>query len=146
MMDIEGVDGLGDLSIVGNEEFVRDALGEIEASGATDFTPVPMGGNPDEEARTRPSSGRRWPEVGAPRPLRASGRGQLLGKGEHEVDVALHAGGAILAAPRALERDLGDAPPGRVLVDGHHPEGGLPHPQDRPLRRAWRRTAPRAGA
>lgn len=52
MMDIEGVDGLGDLSIVGNEEFVRQALGDIEASGATDFTPVPMGGNPDEEART----------------------------------------------------------------------------------------------
>ena len=52
MMDIEGVDGLGDLSIVGNEEFVREAIGEIEASGATDFTPVPMGGNPDEEART----------------------------------------------------------------------------------------------
>ena len=53
MMDIEGVEGLGDLSIVGNEELVRQALGEIEASGATDFTPVPMGGNPDEEARTR---------------------------------------------------------------------------------------------
>lgn len=52
MMDIEGVEGLGDLSIVGNEEFVREALGEIESSGATDFTPVPMGGNPDEEART----------------------------------------------------------------------------------------------
>lgn len=52
MMDIEGVEGLGDLSIVGNEAFVRDALGAIETSGATDFTPVPMGGNPDEEART----------------------------------------------------------------------------------------------
>ena len=52
MMDIEGVQGLGDLSIVGSEELVRDALGEIEASGATDFTPVPMGGNPDEQART----------------------------------------------------------------------------------------------
>jgi F420-dependent oxidoreductase-like protein len=52
MMDIEGVEGLGDLSIVGDEAFVRDALGEIEASGTTDFTPVPMGGNPDEEART----------------------------------------------------------------------------------------------
>ena len=52
MMDIEGLHGLGELSIVGNEEFVRDAIGEIEASGATDFTPVPMGGNPDEEART----------------------------------------------------------------------------------------------
>jgi F420-dependent oxidoreductase-like protein len=52
MMDIEGVHGLGELSIVGNEAFVRDALGEIEASGATDFTPVVMGGNPDEEARS----------------------------------------------------------------------------------------------
>lgn len=52
MMDIEGVEGLGDLSIVGNEAFVQDALAEIAESGATDFTPVPMGGNPDEEART----------------------------------------------------------------------------------------------
>ena len=26
--------------------------GELAESGATDFTPVPMGGNPDEEART----------------------------------------------------------------------------------------------
>jgi len=53
MMDIEGVHGLGDLSLVGNEEFVREALGEIAESGATDFAAVPMGGNPDEEARTR---------------------------------------------------------------------------------------------
>ena len=52
MMDREGVEGLGDLSIVGSEGEVREALAEIEASGATDFTPVPMGGNPDEEART----------------------------------------------------------------------------------------------
>ena len=52
MMDIEGVEGLGDLSIVGDEAFARDALGAIAESGATDFTPVPMGGNPDEEART----------------------------------------------------------------------------------------------
>ena len=52
MMDIEGVEGLGDLSIVGDEEAVRAALGELAESGATDFTPVPMGGNPDEEART----------------------------------------------------------------------------------------------
>lgn len=52
MMDIEGVKGLGDLSIVGDEAYVRDALGEIEASGATDFAAVPMGGNPDERDRT----------------------------------------------------------------------------------------------
>lgn len=52
MMDREGVEGLGDLSIVGSEDFVRDAIGEIAESGATDFTPVPMGGNPDEQERT----------------------------------------------------------------------------------------------
>jgi 5,10-methylenetetrahydromethanopterin reductase len=52
MMDREGVDGLGDLSIVGSEDSVREALAEIERAGATDFAPVPMGGNPDEEART----------------------------------------------------------------------------------------------
>lgn len=52
MLDREGVHGLGDLSIVGNEEFVRDALGGLASSGATDFTAVPLGGNPDEEART----------------------------------------------------------------------------------------------
>jgi len=52
VLDIEGVHGLGELSIVGNEELVRDAIGRIAESGATDFTAVPMGGNPDEEART----------------------------------------------------------------------------------------------
>ena len=52
MMDREGVEGLGDLSIVGTEESVREALAEIEHAGATDFAPVPMGGDPDEEART----------------------------------------------------------------------------------------------
>jgi 5,10-methylenetetrahydromethanopterin reductase len=52
MMDREGVDGLGDLSIVGSEDSVREALAEVERAGATDFAPVPMGGNPDEEART----------------------------------------------------------------------------------------------
>jgi len=53
MMDIEGVHGLGDLSIVGPEDEVREQLARIEASGATDFTAVSMGGNPDETARTR---------------------------------------------------------------------------------------------
>ena len=52
MMDIEGVEGMGELSIVGTEEFVRNAIGDLTESGATDFTPVPMGSNPDEEART----------------------------------------------------------------------------------------------
>ncbi len=52
MMDMEGVEGLGDLSIVGDEDAVREAIAEIEDAGATDFTPVPMGGDPDEHART----------------------------------------------------------------------------------------------
>lgn len=52
MLDIEGVEGLGELSIIGSEDEVRDVIGRIGESGATDFTPVPMGGNPDEEART----------------------------------------------------------------------------------------------
>ena len=52
VMDIEGVEGLGDLSIVGSEDQVREAIGLLKASGVTDFTPVPMGGNPDEQART----------------------------------------------------------------------------------------------
>jgi 5,10-methylenetetrahydromethanopterin reductase len=53
MLDIEGLPGLGELSIVGSEQEVADRIGEIAASGATDFTAVPMGGNPDEIARTR---------------------------------------------------------------------------------------------
>lgn len=52
MLDIEGVHGLGDLSIVGGEEQVRDAIGAVAESGVTDFTAVPVSGNPDEEART----------------------------------------------------------------------------------------------
>lgn len=53
MLDIEGLHGLGELSLVGSEAEVTDRIGEIAASGATDFTAVPMGGNPDEIERTR---------------------------------------------------------------------------------------------
>lgn len=53
MLDREGLHGLGDLSLVGSEAEIEDALGVIAASGATDFTAVPMGGDPDEIARTR---------------------------------------------------------------------------------------------
>lgn len=52
MLDLEGKEGLGDLSIVGSEEFVLEALGEISESGTTEFAAVPMGSNPDEDART----------------------------------------------------------------------------------------------
>jgi len=53
MLDIEGLHGLGELSLVGSEAEITDRLGEIAASGATDFTAVAMGGDPDEIARTR---------------------------------------------------------------------------------------------
>lgn len=52
MLDIEGAEGLGDLSIVGNEEFVRDAIGQIAESGATEFAGAPVSMNPDEADRT----------------------------------------------------------------------------------------------
>jgi alkanesulfonate monooxygenase SsuD/methylene tetrahydromethanopterin reductase-like flavin-dependent oxidoreductase (luciferase family) len=53
MLDIEGVHGLGELSLVGSEAEVTESIAAIAESGATDFTAVPMGGNPDEIARTR---------------------------------------------------------------------------------------------
>ncbi|HUW04294.1 MAG TPA: TIGR03564 family F420-dependent LLM class oxidoreductase [Acidimicrobiales bacterium] len=53
MLDIEGLHGLGELSIVGSEAEVAAGIAAVAASGATDFTAVPMGGNPDEIARTR---------------------------------------------------------------------------------------------
>jgi F420-dependent oxidoreductase-like protein len=53
MLDIEGIHGLGDLSLVGTHDEVVDSLGRIAESGATDFTAVVMGGNPDETAATR---------------------------------------------------------------------------------------------
>ena len=53
MLDIEGLHGLGELSIVGSAEEVAEGIGRIADAGATDFTAVPMGGNPDEVARTR---------------------------------------------------------------------------------------------
>ncbi len=53
MLDIEGLHGLEDLSLVGSEAEVRDGIAAVESSGATDFTAVVMGGNPDEIATTR---------------------------------------------------------------------------------------------
>lgn len=53
MLDIEGVHGLAELSFVGSEEEVRDRLGAVAEAGATDFSAVVMGGDPDETARTR---------------------------------------------------------------------------------------------
>lgn len=53
MLDIEGIHGLEDLSFVGSAEEVREGIAEVAAAGATDFTGVVMGGNPDELAATR---------------------------------------------------------------------------------------------
>ena len=53
MLDIEGIHGLEDLSLVGSEAEVRDGIAAVAASGATDFTAVVMGANPDETAATR---------------------------------------------------------------------------------------------
>lgn len=53
MLDIEGLHGLGELSLVGSEAEITERIAGIAAAGATDFTAVPMGGNPDEIERTR---------------------------------------------------------------------------------------------
>jgi len=53
MLDIEGVHGLGELSFVGTEAEVRDRIGAVAEAGATDFTAVVMGSDPDEIAATR---------------------------------------------------------------------------------------------
>lgn len=52
MLDIEGAEGLGDLSIVGDEEFVRDAIAEIAESGATEFAGAPVALTTEDAERT----------------------------------------------------------------------------------------------
>ncbi|MCB0965461.1 MAG: TIGR03564 family F420-dependent LLM class oxidoreductase [Ilumatobacter sp.] len=53
MLDIEGVHGLAELSLIGSHDEVVEGIAGIRAAGATDFTAVVMGGNPDEIAATR---------------------------------------------------------------------------------------------
>jgi len=53
MLDIEGVRGVEEISLIGSEAEVTDGLGRIADAGATDFTGVVMGGSPDEQARGR---------------------------------------------------------------------------------------------
>lgn len=53
MLDIEGVHGVEEISLIGSEAEVTDGLGRIAAAGATDFTGVVMGGSPEEQARGR---------------------------------------------------------------------------------------------
>ena len=53
MLDIEGVQGVDGISLVGSEQQVSDGLAAVAEAGATDFAAVVMGGNPDELGRTR---------------------------------------------------------------------------------------------
>lgn len=53
MLDIEGVQGIESIALIGSEQQVADGLARIDASGATDFTAVVMGANADELARAR---------------------------------------------------------------------------------------------
>jgi F420-dependent oxidoreductase-like protein len=53
MLDIEGVQGVESISLIGSEQQVTDGLARIAESGATDFTGVVMGANPDEVAAAR---------------------------------------------------------------------------------------------
>jgi 5,10-methylenetetrahydromethanopterin reductase len=53
MLDIEGVQGIDGIALVGGEQEVTDGLAAIAEAGATDFSAVVMGGNPDELSRTR---------------------------------------------------------------------------------------------
>ncbi len=52
MLDIEGVDGPADISLIGSEAEVAEGLEAIKASGATDFTAVITTPDPDERQRT----------------------------------------------------------------------------------------------
>jgi 5,10-methylenetetrahydromethanopterin reductase len=53
MLDIEGVHGIEDISLIGSEQQVADGLHRLAEAGATDFAAVVLGGNPDEIDRTR---------------------------------------------------------------------------------------------
>ncbi len=51
MLDIEGVDGPADISLIGSEQQVAEGLATIAAAGATDFTAVIQGFDADERER-----------------------------------------------------------------------------------------------
>jgi alkanesulfonate monooxygenase SsuD/methylene tetrahydromethanopterin reductase-like flavin-dependent oxidoreductase (luciferase family) len=47
VLDREGVDGPGDVSVVGDEASVTDQLAHLAAVGATDFVAIPCGTDAD---------------------------------------------------------------------------------------------------
>ena len=53
MLDREGVSGPEEVAVLGDEAAVTDQLREIAAAGATEFSAVEFGADPDEAARTR---------------------------------------------------------------------------------------------
>ena len=53
MLDIEGVDGPADISLIGSEDRVADGLAAVARAGATDFSAVIQGFDDDERQRAR---------------------------------------------------------------------------------------------
>jgi F420-dependent oxidoreductase-like protein len=53
MLDIEGVQGVESISLIGSEQQVTDGLGRIATAGASEFTGVVFGANSDEVAAAR---------------------------------------------------------------------------------------------
>lgn len=52
MLDVEGVDGPADISLIGTEDKVREGLEALRAAGATEFSAVVSALDPDERQRT----------------------------------------------------------------------------------------------
>ena len=53
MFDREGVDGPGDVALIGSEAEVRDRIGELADAGVTDFAATEFTPTPADRARTR---------------------------------------------------------------------------------------------
>lgn len=53
MLDIDGYEGPGQAMVCGNEDAVRNQLGEIAAAGATEFAAAEIGGSAGDFERTR---------------------------------------------------------------------------------------------
>jgi alkanesulfonate monooxygenase SsuD/methylene tetrahydromethanopterin reductase-like flavin-dependent oxidoreductase (luciferase family) len=53
MLDVEGVQGIESISLIGSEEQIAEGLARIARAGATEFTGHVMGADPDEVARGR---------------------------------------------------------------------------------------------
>lgn len=52
VLDVEGVDGPADISLIGSEDRVREGLEALRAAGATEFSAVVSALDPEEKQRT----------------------------------------------------------------------------------------------